>query len=74
MEKKSNYSRISQSYGFKESMTKHEVWYFLNGIKETTVSHLSEEKWLEVKLACDEMFQTFTNGEWKICPGWWFSL
>jgi hypothetical protein len=52
------------------TMSKYEVWLFLNGIKEDAVSYLSEDKWLEVKLACDEMFETFTHGQYAICPGW----
>lgn len=52
-------------------MSKYEVWLFLDGIKEDAVSYLSEDKWLEVKLACDELFETFTHGQYAICPAWW---
>lgn len=55
-------------------MTKVEVWHYLNSLKEETVKHLPQEQWLDVKLACDELFSISTNRQYSICPAWWIIL
>ena len=46
-----------------------QVWHFLNDIKVQAVKILPEEKWLDVKLACDDLFRQVGGG--NICPAWW---
>jgi hypothetical protein len=55
-------------------MNKTEAWYYLNGLKEQTIKHLPKDQWLDVKLACDQLFQIFTRDQYKICPSWFFHL
>lgn len=46
------------------------AWNFLNNVKRETVLHLPEEQWLDVKLACDELFHEASHN-YSICPAWY---
>ena len=47
-----------------------DVWRYLDSVKVQAVKILPEERWVEVKAECDDLFRQASGGRYKICPGW----
>ncbi len=52
----------------KGGMTLMGVWTYLNEIKVSAVKVLPQERWLEVKQECDDLFRQASGGRFNICP------